>query len=43
MTCADIERLVDAFADAELPTSTMVAVARSGLRFDVGASIAKVQ
>ena len=28
MTCADIERLVDAFADAELPTSTMVAVAR---------------
>src|SRR2546426_10816405 len=28
VTCADIERLVDAFADAELPTSTMVAVAR---------------
>ena len=28
MTCADVERLVDAFADAELPAPTMLAVAR---------------
>ena len=28
MTCADVERLVDAFTDAELPASTMLAVAR---------------
>ena len=28
MTCADVGRLVDAFADAELPASTMLAVAR---------------
>ena len=28
MICADVERLVDAFADAELPGSTMLAVAR---------------
>jgi anti-sigma factor RsiW len=28
VTCADVERLVDAFADAELPGSTMLAVAR---------------
>jgi anti-sigma factor RsiW len=28
VTCADVERLVDAFADAELPAPTMLAVAR---------------
>ena len=28
MTCSDVERLVDAFADAELPAPTMLAVAR---------------
>ena len=28
MTCADVERLADAFADAELPAPTMLAVAR---------------
>ncbi|TMA99544.1 MAG: zf-HC2 domain-containing protein [Deltaproteobacteria bacterium] len=28
MTCADVERLVDAFADAELPAPTLLAVAR---------------